>query len=96
MTERTIFLAYGYDHYEYPYDPIKAFASEADARTFVDEIDAYQKTKPEYPGDKSSDEEFNLWDAKLAQWRESHPASDACHHDGFDVMPLQLVESAHD
>lgn len=93
MSDRTVFLVYGRDCYEYPYGPIKAFTSEADALALLDEIDAYQKTKPEYPSDDSSDEEFNAWDAKFAQWRVSHPAGDAWGHDGFNVMPLQLVEA---
>ena len=35
MSNRTVFLVYGFDCYEYPYDPIKAFASEAAANVLL-------------------------------------------------------------
>ena len=56
MAERTVFLVYGLDCYEYPYDPIKAFVSEADAQALLAEIAAYQTSKPECPDD---DEEYD-------------------------------------
>jgi len=93
MSERTIFLVYGFDAYEYPCRPIKAFASEADAKELLDEITAYQATKPEYPGRSASDEQYDAWDKACVQWRSTHPAGDAEGHDDYDVMPLVLVES---
>ncbi|WP_136259408.1 hypothetical protein [Rhodanobacter lindaniclasticus] len=94
MSERTVFLVYGFDCYEYPYDPIKAFASEADAQALLAEIAAYQTIKPAYPGDSASDEEFDAWEKAYDEWRSAHPAGDANGHDGFNVMPLQLDEGA--
>jgi hypothetical protein len=96
MNDRTVYLVYGFDCYEYPYNPIKAFSSKADADALLGEIAAYQEQKPEYPSDNASDEEYDAWNAQLAQWKDSHPAGDAYGHDGFDVMPLPLVEAAHD
>lgn len=93
MSERTVFLVYGFDAYEYPCNPIKAFASEADAKELLDEITAYQATKPERPGWSASDEQYDTWDKARVQWRSTHPAGEAEIYDDYNVMPLALVES---
>jgi hypothetical protein len=55
VSETTIYLVYSFMHYEYPCDPIKAFASEPDARAFLDSVVAYQETRPECPVDWMQD-----------------------------------------
>lgn len=92
MTTRTIFLVYGYDAYEYPYDPIKAFSSEDDAMAFLQVISDYQKRKPESPSGEASEGENEAWWNSYVAWTEAHPAKDSDHHDGFDVMELDLEE----
>lgn len=96
MSERTVFLVYGYDCYEYPYNPIRAFAEEADARALLARISAHQAERPDYPSDGATDDEYEAWNTRFAQWRAAHPAEHTYSHDGFDVMPLQLVEATHD
>ena len=91
MAERTVFLVYGFDDYEYPCHPIKAFVSEADAQALLAEIVAYQAKKPAVT-DGSSDAELDAWEKALAEWRGAHPSGDAEWRDGFSVMPLVLVE----
>lgn len=93
MGVRTVFLVYGFDCYEFPYDPIKAFASEAEAQALLAEISAYQGMKPEFPGCDAPDEEFDAWKKANDEWSGAHPAGDACLHDGFNFMPLVLMES---
>lgn len=93
MSEKTVFLVFGFDYYEYPYNPIKAFVTEADAQALLAEITAYQAIKPAYPDDSASDEEFDAWEKAYAEWRSAHPAGDANGHDGFNVMPLQLEDA---
>lgn len=92
MTDRTVFLVYGFNYYECPCEPIKAFASEADAQVLLAEITAYQSIKPAYPGQSVSNEEYDAWDKACVQWRSTHPAGDAEGFDGYSVMPLALVE----
>lgn len=96
MSEKTVFLVYGYDDYEYPYNPIKAFSSEADARALLKKISDYQETRPQMPPDECSDDEHDAWWQQFQQWREGHPAMHANGHDGFDVMPLPFSGAAHD
>jgi hypothetical protein len=91
LLKRTVYLVYGYDNYEYPCAPIKAFVSEVDARSWLAKIIAHHENRQPYPGDGFTDEEFDAWDKVDAQWRETHPAADSCHRDYFDVMPLELV-----
>ena len=93
MGDQTVFLVYGFDNYEYPCRPIKAFVSEADAQALLDEIAAYQSIKPAYPHDRASDEEYDAWEKADAEWRGAHPAGNAEGHDGFNVMPLVLAEA---
>jgi hypothetical protein len=95
MSERTVFLVYGFDYYEYPYHPIKAFDSEARARALLSGIAAHQDAKPPYPGNDASDEEFDAWDKQMTRWRDGHPAGDASSFDGFAVMPLPMEDTDH-
>lgn len=96
MSENTVFLVYGYDTYEYPCNPIKAFASEADARALLKAISDYQETKPVMPSDAHSDDEHDAWWSSLQEWWKAHPAEHAHSHDGFDVMPLPMEGPTHD
>ena len=96
MSNRTVFLVYGFDCYEYPYDPIKAFASKAAANVLLAEIAAHESTRPQTLGDEWTDEEYDTWEKQHAQWRAAHPAGEAWGHDGFNVMPLELMEADHD
>ena len=97
--ERTIYLAFSYMDYENPCDPIKAFASEDDAKAFVEQCRAYQETRPNCPVDWMQDltdeqeAEFNTWrDTVEEPWEKAHPGGDfAWHRDGFGVMPIQLI-----
>lgn len=96
MSDRTAYLVYGFDCYEYPCAPIKAFASESNARALLDEINAYQKGRPECPSDIDPDEDFDAWQSEFETWREAHPAGDMYGRDGFDVMPIPFKDSDHD
>jgi hypothetical protein len=96
MSNRTVFLVYGFDCYEYPYDPIKAFASKAAANVLLAEIAAHESTKPQTPGNECTDEEFDTWEKQHTQWCAAHPAGEAWIHDGFNVIPLEFVEAAND
>jgi hypothetical protein len=53
MSERTVFLVYGYDRYEYPYNPIKAFADEAEARALLARISAHRGRHREQGQDRA-------------------------------------------
>lgn len=92
MTDRTVFLVYGFNYYECPCEPIKAFASEADAQALLAEIAAYENKKPSLP-DGASDEEFDVWEEAKKKWLAAHPAGDVSSSDGYSVMPLMLAES---
>jgi hypothetical protein len=96
MSERTVFLVYGYDNYEYPCNPIKAFSSEDEARKLLAEINAYAESRPPYPSYESTDGEYDAWTEKMSAWRDSHPASYASSHDGFAVMDLTFQDQAND
>lgn len=99
MSERTIYLAYSYMHYEDPCEPIKAFDSEADAKAFVEQCRAYQATRPDCPVDWMQDltdeqeAEFNKWYAEVEEpWKKAHPGGPhAYSREGFDVMPIPMV-----
>lgn len=99
MSEQTIYLAYSYMDYENPCDPIKAFASEADAKAFVEQCLAYQETRPDCPVDWMQDltdeqeAELNKWDEEVEQpWKDAHPGGAfAYSRSGFGVMQIQLV-----
>jgi hypothetical protein len=96
VAERTVFLVYGYDYYEYPYNPIKAFADESAAKALLAEISAYQDGRPQYPSGDATDEEYEAFNESYERWCGSHPAKHAYGHDGFDVMPLELEDPTHD
>lgn len=89
----TAYLAYGWDNYEYPCAPIKVFWRKEDAEKFIAALDAYQLTRPQWPHDDASEEEFEAFDAEFEAWKKGHPAAEFEHRDGFSVMPIEIEET---